>query len=374
MPDCYAIGPELLRYAADPATATLTPSQSVPLPGNGQYAVPHPAGNRLYVAAGKPPQPTSVLAFAIDPVSGALRPHGDAVPLPARAIHLEIDPAGRHLFVSLLDPGTIMVLRLRDDGTIAAPVPQAAEPRPGVFLHQARVTPTGTSLIACARGNDPTPSTKEDLGAIARFAIADGVLSEAQRLATPQGVGPRHLDFSPDGSRAYVAVERGNTLRVLALTGDVLGSEPLFVATTLADPGRPAAGQRAGAVHVHPSGRFVYVSNRGQLDADASGGQVFGGGENSIAVFALDPSSGRPELIQHAPVHGLEPRSFAIDPSGRMLVAANQYPRPDLPASLDVFAIAEDGRLGHKRAISLQTGGLVWVGFAPHSSEAAGRP
>jgi 6-phosphogluconolactonase (cycloisomerase 2 family) len=370
MPDLYAIGPDLLRYAADPVAATLALSQSVSLPGNGQYAVLHPVGNSLYVATGKKPQPLHVLAFAIDPVSGALRRYGPAVPLPGRAIHLEIDPAGRHLFVSLLDPGTVMVLRLEEDGTIGGPVSQPVPPQAGVFLHQARVTRTGRSLLVCARGNDATEHAPEDPGAIARFTIAEGVLSQAQHLDMPQGVGPRHLDFGPDGKAAYVAVERGNTLRVFALARDALDLEPLSVTTTLANPDRPAAGQRAGAIHVHPSGRFVYVSNRGQLDGDASGRQRFGGGENNIAVFALDTAGRQPVLVQHAPVHGLEPRSFAIDPSGRLLIAGNQYPSPDAPASLDVFSVGEDGRLEHKRAVPLERSGIVWVGFAPHQSGA----
>ncbi len=364
----YAIGPELLCYAVDPGTGVLVLSQTVPLPGNGQYAAMHPAGNCLYVATGKKPQPLHVLAFAIDPVSGALRPYGSIVPLPARAIHLDIDPAGRRLFVSLLDQGTILVLLLNDDGTIGAPVTQPVVPKPGVFLHQARVTRSGKALLACARGNDAAEGAPEDRGALTRFTIANGVLSREQHVEMPPGVGPRHLDFSPDGGRAYIAVERGNTLRVFALPGDALDPEPLSVTTTLAHPDRPAAGQRAGAVHVHPSGRFVYVSNRGQLDPDESGQQSFGGGENNIAVFALETPDGQPALIQHAPVHGLEPRSFAIDPSGRWLIAANQYPSRDAPASLDVFAIGADGRLDHRHALPLKRGGLVWVGHALHPS------
>ncbi len=204
---------------------------------------------------------------------------------PARAIHLEIDPAGRHLFVSLLDPGTVMVLRLEDDGTIGAPVSQPVPPQAGVFLHQARVTRTGRSLLVCARGNDATESAPED-------RWRDRPVHDRRGRAEPSAA-PRHAArrrtapsrFQSGRQAAYVAVERGNTLRVFALARDALDPEPLSVTTTLANPDRPAAGQRAGAVHVHPSGRFVYVSNRGQLDADASGRQRFGGGENNIAVF-----------------------------------------------------------------------------------------
>ncbi|MBV9654152.1 MAG: beta-propeller fold lactonase family protein, partial [Acetobacteraceae bacterium] len=177
----YAIGPRLHRYAVDPETGELTHAESVKLPGNGQYAVFHPGGNCLYVAVGKPPQPLSLLAFAIDLATGALRPHGDPVSLSARAIHLDIDPAGLHLFVSLLDPGTVRVVWLDADGRIGAPVGQSEEKRLGVFLHQARVLPFGEAVLACTRGNDAANGKPEEKGALSFLAFRDGALRLAQQ-------------------------------------------------------------------------------------------------------------------------------------------------------------------------------------------------
>lgn len=361
----YALGPELVRFSLDPATGALTQLQTLPLPGPGQYAVLHPAGNCLYAATGKAVQATHIAAFSIDPVSGALRTYGDAVPIPARAIHIETDPAGSCLFTTLLEPGTVIVHRLAEDGTIGSAVEQSVRPEGGVFVHQARVTPDGRTLIVCSRGNDEIAGKPEDAGALSCFAIADGVLTRVLHREMPPDVGPRHLDFDRQGRRAYILMERGNTLRVFPLEAGVPASEPTCVGTTLAHPGEAVAGQRAGAIHLHPTGRFLYVTNRARLDPAPDGAQQYGGGENSVAVFAIEDPDGAAVLLQHLPVGGLEPRSFAIDPSGRWLIVANQYTSATAPDTLDVFLIGEDGRLTHKDAIRLTATGVTWVGFAP---------
>lgn len=362
----YAIGADLTRFSLDPATGALTQIDAVPLGGLGQYGVFHPNGKHLYLATGRAGEPNAIRAFAIDAASGALAPAGDPMPILARALHIEIDPAGTHLFVSLLDPGTVLVYRLNADGTIGAEVDHAPRPEPGIFVHQARVTPDGGTLLVCTRGNDAAPGRAEDRGGIAIYRIADGHLTLHGKLEMPPGAGPRHLDFSRDGTRAYVAMERGNTLRVFSLADGRPGAEPLADVTTLADPGAAPPGQRAGAIHLHPSERFVYVSNRGEVSAAPDGSVRAWAGENGIAAFRLDGAV--PVPIQHAPVHGLEPRSFAIDPAGRWLVAANQFAAPDAPRALDLFAIGEDGRLTEAPACAFSGTGVMWVGFAPQQS------
>jgi hypothetical protein len=124
------------------------------------------------------------------------------------------------------------------------------------------------------------------------------------------------------------------------------------VRTTLTDP-KTKLQQGAGAIHLHPNGRFVYVTNRASSLTDFEGKKVFAGGENSVAVFAIDPASGEPRLIQNAEGHGTQLRTFGIDPTGRMLVAASVVPIPvregerigTLTAGLTVYRIGADGRL-----------------------------
>ena len=90
----------------------------------------------------------------------------------------------------------------------------------------------------------------------------------------------------------------------------------------MADPSR-LAGQATSAIHAHPNGRFLYLGNRNSGATQFQGKQVGGGGENSIAVYSINQETGEPSLIQNADTHGIHPRTFAIDPSGRMLVVGN---------------------------------------------------
>ena len=140
--------------------------------------------------------------------------------------------------------------------------------------------------------------------------------------------GPRHLDFHPTQPWVYVSIESQNKLYVYrrdAATG--LSREPLFVKETLSDPASKLR-QAAGPIHVSPDGRFVYLTNRAWWLTDFEGKQVFAGGENSVAVFAIDQTTGEPTLIQNADGHANYLRTFAIDPTARILVAASVWPMP----------------------------------------------
>src|SRR5260370_35683463 len=100
----------------------------------------------------------------------------------------------------------------------------------------------------------------------------------------------------------------------------------MFVKATLAEPAAAKPGQGAGAIHLHRSGRFVYLTNRNQDEVAFEGRKVFNGGENNVAVFAIDAETGEPSLIQTAEGHGIQLRTFCIDASGRLLAAASIKP------------------------------------------------
>jgi DNA-binding beta-propeller fold protein YncE len=152
-----------------------------------------------------------------------------------------------------------------------------------------------------------------------------------------------------------------------------LGREPVFRASTLAKGGGASDGQTASTIHVHPNGRFVYVANRGTATADYKGQAVFAGGSNDIAVFRINPDTGEPTLIQNIDTQGFTPRTFAIDPGGRLLVVGNQVTRlvrdgarvKTVPANLSLFRIGGDGRLEFLRRYDVGVGGkpLWWAGL-----------
>ncbi|HYA07061.1 MAG TPA: beta-propeller fold lactonase family protein, partial [Xanthobacteraceae bacterium] len=118
------------------------------------------------------------------------------------------------------------------------------------------------------------------------------------------------------------------------------------------------APQGAGAIHVHPNGKFVYLTNR-TFPASGPGARTIApGGENSVAVFAIDQTTGEPRRIQNIDGKGIQLRTFAIDPSGRMLAVAGIMSAADgsLPAGIAVMRIGADGKLSFVRKYDVELG------------------
>jgi 6-phosphogluconolactonase (cycloisomerase 2 family) len=241
-----------------------------------------------------------------------------------------------------------------------------------------RVDPSNEMVILMTRGNGPTPTKPEDPGAIKLFSYKDGVLANRGSIAPGGGFNfqVRHLDFHPSRRWLFVSLERQNKLDVFEKLKDgTLSSNPLFAKNTLADPGNVRPGQALGTIHMHPNGKFVYLANRASGTVDFEGKPVFVGGENSIAVFAINQETGEPTLIQNVDTRGIHVRTFALDPSGRILVAGNmmQLSVPDkdsvksVPASLAVFRVRSDGKLEFARKYDLNVGSrnLFWMGIVP---------
>lgn len=386
-----AVGAELTQYDVDIERATLARRQTVTLPANVQEAALHPSGGHLYVgwsntgasygALGGAPGGTprhGVTGFRLNATSGVLTADGAPVLLRARPIHLTTDLTGAHLIAAYNNPSGVSVHRIRPDGTIAAEVAQHALDT-GIYAHQVRVLSSNRAVVLVTRGNAPTASTPEDPGALKVFAYAEGVLSNRASIAPGGGYGfqVRHLDFHPSRPWAFLTLERQNAISVFRITDESLSATPLFSKTTLADPGNIRPGQTTSTIHVHPNGRFVYVGNRASATTRFQGAPVSVGGENTIAVFAIDQDTGEPRLIQTAGTMGFQPRTFALDPSGRLLIAGNQNPLAvrdgngirTVPAGLSVFRIGGDGTLELARQYAVEADPaagrlLFWVGAA----------
>jgi DNA-binding beta-propeller fold protein YncE len=146
-------------------------------------------------------------------------------------------------------------------------------------------------------------------------------------------------------------------------TDEGLEPKASFSASTLSDGGGVRSGQTTSTVHVHPSGQFVYVGNRGAPS----------GGRNEIAVFRINGATGEPSLIQNVDTHGFTPRTFALDPSGRLLVVGNQNSvsvseggsTKLVPANLAVFRVGSDGMLTfiQRYDIAVARKPLWWMGI-----------
>jgi 6-phosphogluconolactonase len=189
------------------------------------------------------------------------------------------------------------------------------------------------------------------------------------------GYQVRHLDFHPSGTWVFVVLERQNQIHVYRRMPDgTLSPSPLFVRSTLTRTTKPLPGQTASSVHFHPNGRFVYVANRAADTVDFRGRQVFASGENSIAVFSVNPETGEPALMQSIDTHGFTPRTFSLDPSGGILAVANQSPlatrdgtaAKTVPASIALFRVGAGGKLEFARKYDVETSPdrqLFWTGI-----------
>jgi 6-phosphogluconolactonase (cycloisomerase 2 family) len=203
------------------------------------------------------------------------------------------------------------------------------------------------------------------------------VLSNEVSIAPNGGreFGPRHLDFHPTKPWMYVSIETQNKMYTYRMDGGKINPEIAYRADTLAEPKNIRARQAAGTVHVHPNGRFLYGANRAQATVDYQGQKVFKGGENSIVAYSIDPSTGEPTVIQHIETRAIHPRTFHIDPSGRLMVVQHNLPVKvrdgdavkTLPAGLSVFRIADDGKLTFVRKYDVDVGDKVmfWMGMVP---------
>ena len=381
------VGAELTQWEVDVGNASLTRRTSITLPSNIQYVWPSPAmASRPYLyvttsdaASGNAPNPGKVhrlCALRVD-ASDALQMHGEAAALPQRPIHNSVDASGTYAFTAYNAPSNITVHRINSDGTVGAQVQQSAKLDTGIFAHQVRSMPANRSVILVTRGNRPEAKKAEDPGALKIFSFREGQLSPLANLQVGgkggHDYGPRHLDFHPAQPWVYISVESQNELHMHKLQGDSLSPEPLYKKRTTVGTYDIHFPQAAGGIHIHPNGRTVYVSNRANATVDFKGKPVFRGGENNIAVFSINPGSGEPTLIQNIDPQSFHIRTFSIDPSGKIMVAASIVDMSvregdnvrHVPAALTVFRIGDDGKLTFVRKYDVELDGKFqwWAGF-----------
>nr|WP_246448189.1 beta-propeller fold lactonase family protein [Novosphingobium flavum] len=372
----------MTRYEVDVEAATLTFGETITLPSSIQYAWPLPAKRALYAVTSDAVggsrtitgQVHRLCALRFGP-RGKLVPLGQGEVLRQRPIHMTIDRTGSHVLVAYNVEPEITVHPLRPNGAIAARLPQPQGLDYGIFPHQVRAVPGNRSVVLVTRGNNAGGGRPEDPGALKLFHYDSGRLSNLTSIAVGgkggYGYGPRHLDFHPVKPWVYLSIERQNELHMHRIVDGSFAPVPDFIRKTTEQAERGVA-QVAGAIHVHPKGHVVYVSNRASGTRKVNGQDVWVGGDNTISVFAIDQTTGEPTLVQQADPKGFHVRTFAIDPSGRLLVAATMVDMvvrdPDglrkVSAGLSLFRIAPDGKLDFVRKydVTLPEGAQqLWV-------------
>jgi 6-phosphogluconolactonase len=376
------LGEELTCYGVDAESGGLNRLGSVSLPAEVQYAVPDAAGEYLFVASsnrnneGSPDGTVHHLTtLQIDRPSGLLKLPGRPKPLPDRPIHLTVDADAKHLLVAFSAPASLRVYKVNADHIPDEMVAQAEAIEPGIYPHQVRVTPDAKQVILVSRGHNPRNGKPEEPGCLKVFDYADGQLRNEVSVAPNGGFGfgPRHLDFHPNGAWIYVALERQNKLQMFSRSNGRVSEQALFTREALADPSSSGRRQMVGTVRVHPSGRFVYVANRGDEKKEEGGQKVFAGGANNLAVYGIDPTTGAPELIQHVDTGGIHCRNFQLDPSGRIMAASHVNAIKvrqgeevvTVPPRISLFRVGDDGRLTLLKTHDIDTAGrrIFWMGL-----------
>lgn len=287
-------GPNLAWLDLDPATGALTPVASLAaFAGSPSFLAM--TRTHLYAAS----ESTSrVGAYTIDQGTGALTAINDVGSGGNGPAHVSVDASGKFVLVANYGAGTIAVLPVRGDGGL---MPAIQTVSAGTNAHQILTDPSNHFVLVPCKGSDYIAQYTFDpqTGMLAANAVP--------HLTTAAGAGPRHLAFAPGGAHAYLVNELDSTLTTLAFDGS---TGRLTAKQTVSTRATGATGANTGAeVVVHPSGKFVYASNRG---------------DNNIAVYAIAAGTGMVTLASHTPTGGMTPRNFTIDPSGAWLFAANQ--------------------------------------------------
>ena len=375
-----SIGTQFFWYLPDLAAQQLDFINSKDFGSNIQYVWAHPQKDIIYLALsdggpGKKGSYHSILACSIDRKTGEPAILGPKKRVPYRPIHLSTDERGENLFVAYNNPSSMSVHKIEANGDIGDTRIQLSKDQAGIFGHQVRITPNGKTVILVCRGYDASDTTSEQPGCLKIFDLTDGEICHTKTISPFGGLGfgARHLDFHPSGHCFYLATERQSELHTFKIADHGISNNPLFTASTLSKPLQSGVRQANSAVHVHPSGKFVYVSNR-TYPAAPKNDRVRPNGEDNIAVFEINEISYEPSLIQSADTLGSLPRTFSIHNSGKMLVAANSEAArkinskgkaTSLPLSLVSYKIGENGKLVLKHQIKFKDKNqlLFWAGF-----------
>ena len=252
----------------------------------------------------------AVSAFSIDPGSGKLALLDREPSAGVGPTHVWIDPTGKNVLVANYASGSVAVLPVREDGPLDAPSSvdqhwgRGADPsrQEGPHAHSVYTDPSNRFVLSCDLGLDKVFVYRFDPS---NYTIAPNDPPFAQ---VEPGSGPRHLAFGASGQFVYVLNEIACTVSVFAYDGQLGTLIPVQTISTL--PEKFKGNKSTAEIFVHPSGRFVYASNRGDA--------------NSITVFRIDAATGKLTTVDRTSTQGRTPRGFGIDPTGAWLIAANQ--------------------------------------------------
>jgi len=300
----------IYAYGFDADTGKLTPKGVAAETPDPSWVAVHPGGKYLY-AANEASKASTVSAFAVDVKSGKLTLLNQMPSLGEDPCYLSFDKTGKYVLVANYSSGTIAVFPILADGRLgehtALVKDQGAmgpnkKHQEGPHAHWIETSPDNRFVLVADLGLDEVLVYKLD--------ATSGTLTpnEPAFARLKAGSGPRHAVFYPNGKFVFAVSELSSTATSFAYDVKKGTLKETGTASTL-PPGFSGRNDVAETA-VHPNGKFLYVSNRGN---------------DSIAILSIDPGNRTLAPAGGIPTGGKEPRHFAIDPSGKYLLAENQF-------------------------------------------------
>jgi 6-phosphogluconolactonase len=301
----HARGEGISIFRIDPQSAALTLIDIVKDLVNPSFLTLSRDGRFLYTVHG---DESEISAFAVDRASGRLQFLNRQSTGGKNPVHLALDPTGQFVVVSNHIGASLAVLPVLADGQLA-PLTQLVKLEGPIGPHRVEqkqakphfnpFDPSGRFVVVPDKGLDRVFSYRFESGHLVPAAVP--------WVAAREGAGPRHLAFHPRSPWAYAINELDSTVTAYhfgASTGALL---PFQVVSNL--PDTFTGNSRASEIEIDPRGRFLYASNRG---------------DDSVACFHIDPTSGRLSFQGAAPTDGKTPRFFTLTPDGRFMFVLNE--------------------------------------------------
>lgn len=287
----------------DSATGKLGEPQLAAKTVSPSFLALHPSGKFLYACnetdnfEGK--KSGALTAFAIN-ADGSLKELNQKTSSGAAPCHLVVDKAGKHVLDANYTGGNVCVYALKENGELGEQTALIQHMGPRTHAHSINLDAANRFAFAADLGLDKV--------LVYKFDTAKGTLTPHDPPAgiCPKGGGPRHFAFHPAGKYAYVCEETSSAVTAFAYDAAKGTLTEIHTVSTLPTK---VEGNSTAEVQVHPSGKFVYVSNRGH---------------NSIAIFQVDQATGKVTPAGHQGKDIKVPRNFGIDPTGAWMVVCSQ--------------------------------------------------
>lgn len=293
----------IYRSRFDAATGELTEPELAAEMENPSYLTIHPNGQYLYAVSETPDG--TVSGYTLDSATGALSLINTQTTQGGAPCDLEVDRTGKMLVVANYSTGSTIAYKIDGEGALSEP--SDFHEHSGSSVHPRQKSPHAHSVDFSADNRFVMVS---DLGIdkvlVYEADVDAGTLEQVGAGTVPAGGGPRHFAFHPTANLAFANNEIASAVTSFRYDPATGGLEELETVSTLPEP---VEGNSTAELQVHPSGKFLYVSNRGH---------------NSLALVSIDNATGELERKANFSTMGETPRNFNIAPGGKFLLAANQ--------------------------------------------------